>query len=187
MNNELGLCQCGCGQKTSIAKQNHTRWGWTKGQPVKCIRGHRPQNYIGLNNPNWKGGKRLHPDGYVLIWKPDHPRANKNYVMEHILITEEVLGKLLPEGAVVHHVNENRSDNRKENLVICKNNAYHQLLHQRMRAFRACGHASWRKCPYCKEYDDTENLVITTQNQTYHNKCENEYRKLRYREKVKNG
>lgn len=35
-----GYCQCGCGQRTGIAKQNHTGKGWIKGQPVRYRVGH---------------------------------------------------------------------------------------------------------------------------------------------------
>lgn len=34
------LCECGCGEAAPIAKQNDTRRGWVKGQPVRFIRGH---------------------------------------------------------------------------------------------------------------------------------------------------
>jgi hypothetical protein len=36
----LGLCQCGCGGKTSIATRNHTQWGHVKGQPLLFLVGH---------------------------------------------------------------------------------------------------------------------------------------------------
>ena len=36
----LGLCQCGCGQPTTISKQNHTKYGYVKGQPKRFIDGH---------------------------------------------------------------------------------------------------------------------------------------------------
>lgn len=36
----LGLCQCGCGEKTSLSKQNETSRGYVKGQPKKFICGH---------------------------------------------------------------------------------------------------------------------------------------------------
>lgn len=77
----------------------------------------------------------------------------------HILIVEEVLGKELPVGVVVHHADGNSLNNSKTNLVVCQDRAYHNLLHQRMRALEACGNANWMKCPYCKQYDAKENMV----------------------------
>jgi hypothetical protein len=35
-----GYCQCGCGQKTEIAKRSNSRLGHVKGQPVRFIIGH---------------------------------------------------------------------------------------------------------------------------------------------------
>lgn len=166
-----GLCQCGCGQKTSIAKQSNLQRGYIKGQPVKCILGHRIKNYVGSNNPSWRGGKHTRRDGYIFIWKPNHPRSNsKGYVMEHILIAEKAFGKPLPIKAHIHHVNEITSDNRKENLVICENNAYHLFLHQRIRALKACDHANWRICMKCSQYDEPQNLHIYKTNAIHHQK-----------------
>ena len=94
---------------------------------------------------------------------------------EHVLIAAAALGKTLPQGAHVHHVDGNPLNNRNENLVICPDNAYHQLLHRRERALDACGHADWRKCHLCKRYDAPENLVVTPRgakgDRVYHNAC----------------
>lgn len=69
-----------------------------------------------------------------MVSRPDHPGAYPGgRIYEHILVASDVLGKLLPPGAVVHHINEDRSDNRHSNLVICQDDAYHKLLHKRMR------------------------------------------------------
>lgn len=78
--------------------------------------------------------------------------------MEHVIMVEKVLGKRLPKGALVHHVNHKRADNRNENFVVCPSDAYHLMLHQRERALDACGNANWRKCTYCQQYDDPTNL-----------------------------
>lgn len=79
---------------------------------------------------------------------------------EHVAIAERVLGKRLPKGAVVHHHNKIKSDNRNENLVICQSSAYHLLIHARMRALERYGNANWIHCSICKKYDDPNNLYI---------------------------
>lgn len=71
----------------------------------------------------------------MLVYSPGHPRPNlkPNHVFEYVLIAEKALGKYLPPAAVIHHVNGDPTDNRKNNLVICQDHAYHALIHARMR------------------------------------------------------
>ena len=122
----------------------------------------------------------LSSNGYKLVYKPEHPRARTHgYVREHILIAEKALGKPLPKGAEVHHYGK-KIDNTK--LVICQDRAYHMLLHVRMRALKACGHASWRKCNYCKQYDKLENLYINN-GHVCHVACRVVYKKEYYQKK----
>lgn len=170
-----GFCHCGCGGKTSIATRNHKIRGWVKGEPLKFIHGH---NCNGKNNPAWKGGRMLDKDGYVLIYSPNHPqRSAHGYVREHILIAEKALGKPLPLGAVVHHANGVKGDNGRGNHVICQDEKYHRFLDTRLRAFKACGHANWRKCNYCKNYDDPIKLTIDKHGHVFHGSCRNLYQR----------
>lgn len=112
--------------------------------------------------------------GYRIVY------FNGRKVLEHIAVAESVLGKKLPQGAEVHHVNRNRLDNRPENLVICPDVSYHKLLHVRMDALEASGNANYRKCPFCKEYDDTSSMVHNpSARYFYHRACKREYRRLR--------
>lgn len=37
----LGLCQCGCGQPTRVARYSDTQKGWVKGQPIRYIVTHQ--------------------------------------------------------------------------------------------------------------------------------------------------
>lgn len=178
-----GYCQCGCGENTNIAPKTHKSSGRVKGEPIRFIDRHSSR---GENHPMWRGGKSISGEGYVYIYMPDHPQSGKrNCVFEHILVCEKVLGKYLPPGVVIHHVNEDRTDNRPENLVICQDKAYHNLLHRRMKALRACGHADWLKCGYCKQYDDPKNLrLIPKSSSQHHTKCLREYMRER-RENLK--
>lgn len=98
---------------------------------------------------------------YNTVYVPLHPRANsKGCVREHIVIAEKALGRTLPIGAEVHHIDYNRGENKNTNLVICQDHKYHALLHQRTDALRACGHADWLKCRFCKKYDALDRLYI---------------------------
>jgi hypothetical protein len=73
----------------------------------------------GNDSPSWKGGRTKDADGYIKIYMPGHPRANKQgRVYEHIFVMGEKLGKPVPRDFHVHHLNGVRSDNRPENLEL---------------------------------------------------------------------
>lgn len=126
MNN----CECGCGKMARVR--------FVLGHNSRVADAHiGPPIMPGPLNHQWKGGKTKLPIGYILVACPGHPRAGKNnYVYEHVLVAEKALGRYLPDGVEVHHVNEIKHDNRGSNLVICEDQAYHRLLHKRMRTWR---------------------------------------------------
>lgn len=87
-----------------------------------------PNHFAGERNPAWRDGKRHMKAGYIMIYKPGHPRANAAYVYEHIVVWEESHGRPLPEGWVIHHINGIRSDNCPENLFACPKGKHHYAL-----------------------------------------------------------
>lgn len=82
-------------------------------------------------NPTWKGGRFLDAKGYWHIYRPEHPHTNSNgYVLEHRLVMEEMVGRLLDPAEVVHHRDHNPGNNAVENLELMSrpdHNRFHML------------------------------------------------------------
>ncbi len=180
-----GLCQCGCNQKTKIIEYNNKRDGWVKGESQKFIYGHRSRlprdtlNYPrGHKHGSWKDGE-INENGYVRIFLPQHPRNSGNYIPKHVYLAEKAIGKYLPPKALVHHFNGIGDDNSPGNLIACEDEKYHKLLHQRSNSLKATGNVNWRKCVFCKKYDDPRNLSMKNK-LICHPKCRAQYQNKRY-------
>ena len=99
----------------------------------------------GAAHPFWRGGRVVDSRGYVLLHMPQHPQANANgYVLEHRLVMERHIGRLLRRDEHVHHRNENRADNRIENLEVVSR-AEHNRIHKSAPGW-SFGHGSCRRC-----------------------------------------
>lgn len=73
----------------------------------------------GEDSPNWDGGRYEDVHGYIMVKRPDHPNADtRGYIGEHRLVASNKIGRPLEDGEVVHHKNEDPTDNRPENLEV---------------------------------------------------------------------
>lgn len=108
-------------KKIKLARANQI---FTRETRIKMSR-----SSTGNKNHFWKGGRYQMKRGYICIWMPDHPNANRDgYIYEHRLIMEKMIGRYLTSREVVHHLNGIRNDNRPENLELFNSNAEHMKI-----------------------------------------------------------
>ncbi|MBE0568933.1 MAG: HNH endonuclease [Deltaproteobacteria bacterium] len=119
-----------------------------------------------------------HNRGY---WHRQTGGRGGRQILAHVEIVEKVLGKRLPPGAIVHHVDGNKMNNAHSNLVVCQDQAFHNLLHSRSKAKKECGDANYLRCEYCGRWDPPGSIVRGRPSgyTGYHKECRIEYRRKR--------
>lgn len=101
-----GLCQCGCGQPTSLAKYTAKRDRMVKGQPMRFVAGHAHAH----PKPVWPrfDGQVQKSDGcwlwtgHVNTWGYGNIRVNGRWALTHRLAWERANGPI-PEGLSILH------------------------------------------------------------------------------------
>lgn len=75
-------------------------------------------------------GEYLSYDGYIVV---NRTTDGRKQIKKHRLIMEEHIGRKLSSKEIVHHKNENKLDNKIENLQIVSRSE-HNIIHKKLRA-----------------------------------------------------
>ena len=116
---------------------------------------------------------------YKKLFLPEHPNAGtQGHVYEHRYLAEKFLGRYLTKDEIVHHKDGNKLNNSLDNLEVLSKYE-HQRVHAEERALEECGNSSYMRCPYCKEYDNPDNMYVRkTQYQAWHRECAAAYKRV---------
>jgi len=72
-------------------------------------------------------------NGYILVYvgKEHHLADVRGYAYEHRLVAEQMLGRRLAAGEIVHHRNGDKADNRPANIEVKPSIKHHCAEHRR--------------------------------------------------------
>lgn len=91
--------------------ESHRGYKTSEETKIKLSVAHRGKTY---NTP-----KRIIDKGYVRLYKPNHPMSDSSgYLLEHRYVMSEYLGRNLGAEEIVHHKDQNKSNNDIDNLKI---------------------------------------------------------------------
>ena len=135
VTNPSGLCKCGCGGRTTIARWSHTKSGYVNGKPKDYIQGHNNRQYqegyevrdCGYETPCWVWTGRIGSrSGYGWL------RRNGVDMQAHRAFYQDRFGPLPPGHAQeLHHLCENppccNPDHLKPSTV-----SEHRFAHSKM-------------------------------------------------------
>ena len=129
-----GLCHCGCGKQTKLARQSDSKLGYVKGKPIPFIGGHQhrkkrdlvrfgivegePVAFIPLTRGYWAIVDAHRVSEFLEPWYAA-VGVLKVYAMRResgtvIQMHKQII--IVPDGMEVDHENGNGLDNRESNL-----------------------------------------------------------------------
>jgi len=108
------LCGCGCGEPAPIAPYTNKTLGWVKGGPKRFINGH---------NRKGRGKVALTFNKSIGRWVINCRDGTR--ILYYRAVMENKIGRSLKPKEVVHHKDEDPTNDDPDNLVLYANNAEH--------------------------------------------------------------
>ena len=108
--------------KSCLSQYNHTgSTPWNKGKKLHYkVWNKGIQSPLRMEkHPGWKGGIKIGYNGYVIV------RRYRKDCLQHRIIAEIKIGRKLRKGEVVHHIDENKTNNDPNNLMVFSSSSEH--------------------------------------------------------------
>jgi IMP dehydrogenase len=71
---------------------------------------------------------KMESNGYVMEWNDKYGK----HIPQHRLVMERLISRTLFKGEQVHHIDGDKRNNNDENLLLCKDNREHSLIHSQL-------------------------------------------------------
>ena len=139
-----------------------------------------------MNLIAWVSEKTVSKGDYNYSIVRNHPNSTKyGYVLEHRVVVENSIKRLLRSNEIVHHKNGNKKDNRIENLEIMSASDHARIHHSGKKVCEV-------KCPecgvlFCTDFRSTHLGKKSSSSTSCSSKCRGRFsHKLKLKDKDEN-
>lgn len=142
-------------KRKAVGKRKCPRCGgWKDHYAIVCQKCKRPEEWAtpakglkGPAHPAWRGGEMVDRDGYIRLYRPDHPWPRRGgYILAHVALIELEIGRRIRSDENVHHIDGDRQNNDRSNLELVKKGA-HSSHHRKLDTAKRKRDAAGRFAP----------------------------------------